>query len=243
MQTKRELLIVALLTMTGCAGRALDLPGSGADLGDATPATADSGASAADLAFTGGLATDLGPPCPNGICGFMVTQTQRRLSAPSGVVTGDFDGDGNADFVVANYRADYLSFYRGRGNGRFDAPTAIPCDLSPFELVARDFDGDGVLDLAMLVDRQNTRELVSDHVALLRGVGDGTFSAWAGLDATGMTLYYLAAGDLDGDGRADLIATGAANGLVTWRGNGDGPISTSTAMAWRTCFSPAATAA
>jgi hypothetical protein len=90
------------------------------------------------------------------------------------------------------------------------APVTIDAGELVWSAHLADLDGDGRRDLVYL-----TR----DHVAIRRGLANGTFAAPVAGPAT--TSWWLAAGDIDGDGIADLAATGCE--LVTvWFGNGDG---------------------
>ena len=43
---------------------------------------------------------------------------------PSSIVTGDFNGDGNLDFAVANMTDNTISVMRGNGTGTTFAPAA-----------------------------------------------------------------------------------------------------------------------
>jgi hypothetical protein len=85
----------------------------------------------------------------------------------------------------------------------------------PYGVVAADFNNDGRLDLAIANRTDNT-------VSILRGNGDGTFTAQSAF-ATGNLPYSLAAGDFNGDGKQDLVVTNFNDGNVSvFLGNGDG---------------------
>jgi hypothetical protein len=77
-----------------------------------------------------------------------------------------------------------------------------------------DFNGDGILDLA--VANAGTPPSFTDNgVAVLLGKGDGTFQAVQNYAALGIAL---AVADLNGDGKLDLVTSGGSVLL----GNGDG---------------------
>ena len=120
---------------------------------------------------------------------------------PSAVDAADFDGDGAVDLAVANRGSGTVSVLRGVGDGTF-AGGAEDYDSGLarlFTVLARDFDGDGVPDLATA----NT-----DRAAVLLGDGAGRFEAPVVLklpDAAS-SANSLVGVDIDGDGDLDLVA-------------------------------------
>jgi len=89
--------------------------------------------------------------------------------APQSVAVGDFNNDGMPDFAVANNGDDTVSVFLGQRNGLFKALTPISTGASsaPYALAVADFDGDGKLDLAVVLFGANT-------VAIsLVGIGHG----------------------------------------------------------------------
>ena len=87
----------------------------------------------------------------------------------------------------------------------FAEPTIYPVSPGAYSLAAADFTGDGILDLAT-------------NGGVLVGNGDGSFQPARLTPWTGGSLL---AGDVDGDGTADLIVTGEGN-LNVLISNGDG---------------------
>ena len=69
---------------------------------------------------------------------------------PISIVTADFNGDGIPDLAVANNSNSNVTVLLGTGNGGFTAapgsPFAVGNDLRA--VVAGDFNGDGIPDLA-----------------------------------------------------------------------------------------------
>jgi hypothetical protein len=89
----------------------------------------------------------------------------------------------------------------------------------PRRFAVADFNGDGILDLAVANYSPNT-------VSILLGTGDGTFTAGAS-PATGNEPYWLAAGDFNGDGKMDLAVANYEDGTVTiLEGKGNGTFAT-----------------
>src|ERR1700674_1033455 len=74
---------------------------------------------------------------------------------PSGIAVGDLNHDGIPDLVVANngqYSGPYgsVTVLLGRGDGTFAKPTHYLKGSRPSQLLLRDFNGDGNLDVAVV---------------------------------------------------------------------------------------------
>lgn len=123
-------------------------------------------------------------------------------SRPQGLVSGDFNGDGNLDLATANnnYYGDHVTVALGDGLGQFSAPVSYSLPNRAVGLVLGDFNGDTHLDLAVA-----SQSYYYSTVTLLWNDGHGNFLAG---DATTLDkeIKALAAGDFDGDGNLDLAA-------------------------------------
>lgn len=117
---------------------------------------------------------------------------------PGYVLAADVDRDGDADVLGSHDDTGMLDVLINDGTGRF-AARAIELPQPIWGLAAADLDGDGMLDLAC--GAQN-----GTGVQLLRGNGRGDFVGWQTLTA-GRQANYVAVGDLDQDGRADVVAS------------------------------------
>ncbi|HSZ54400.1 MAG TPA: FG-GAP-like repeat-containing protein [Tepidisphaeraceae bacterium] len=147
---------------------------------------------------------------------FQALQTFAAGGNPSDLTTADLNGDGKPDLAVAE--ATGVSILLGNGNGTFQAPITFASATSPnvpANVVAADFNGDGKQDLAF-GGAGSTRA-----IGVLLGNGNGTFETLQtfGLGASG--LIYVAAADLNGDGKVDLLSD-VAGGVQVLLGNGNG---------------------
>jgi hypothetical protein len=139
-------------------------------------------------------------------------------------VTADFNGDGIPDLAVPLYGSNDIAILLGIGNGTFEAPVLVlvPGSIVGVEqIVAADFNGDGIPDLAVITNADITT------VDILLGNGDGTFTAeTANPPISGIPVNF-AAGDFNGDGKTDLAVTENSGTIAILLGNGDGTFAAS----------------
>ncbi len=129
-------------------------------------------------------------------------------NSPFGVAVVDLDGDGRLDIVTVDFDGGALHRLRGTGTPFVFAPMS-PVHLggNPIDVVAADFTGEGIVDLAV------SRAGASD-IAVLRNDGQGNLTSFANLPV-GVAPNYLLTSDFDRDGRADLIVSNGAGASVT----------------------------
>ena len=136
----------------------------------------------------------------------------------------DLNHDGIPDVVVTNFDSGDVSVLLGRGDGTFEPQRRYDATAGPFALTVGDLNGDGTPDLAVV---DATSPFVVTVAALL-GRGDGTFFPERTFQipfASADNFPYSAVGiaDLNGDGKGDLIVSGATPLRVyVYLSNGDG---------------------
>jgi hypothetical protein len=131
-------------------------------------------------------------------------------AVPRGIhslLSGRFDANGTTDLLLLTIQRSNgrraLSLLRGLGDGTFSPSEPIETHGEPGQVTTGDVDGDGDLDVVFSVaPADNGTDL--HEVRLLRGNGDGTFT-FAGVVATHAAESHLSLGDLNQDGRADLV--------------------------------------
>jgi hypothetical protein len=157
-----------------------------------------------------------------------MSPTPPGAGASQAMTVGDFNGDGIPDLAAANYlgvnAAGVVSIFLGNGDGTFTlVPTTPATGFDPLGITAADFNGDGIVDLAVLNSYDGAYTPQSGTVTILLGNGDGTFTPTAASPATGFTPNFIALGDFNGDGTPDLVTANAgSNTLTVLLGNGDG---------------------
>jgi hypothetical protein len=135
---------------------------------------------------------------------------------PSGMVTADFNGDGQLD--LATGAPSGLAVLLGNGDGTFQ-PLEVQAGFPGYyALAAADLNGDGIPDVMVA---SPTSPLV---LAVFLGNGDGSFTP-LGTTLT-LTQYANWAGlpDVNGDGIPDVVAAslGVVSPVTVYLGKGDG---------------------
>ncbi|MCC3155740.1 FG-GAP-like repeat-containing protein [Hymenobacter sp. 15J16-1T3B] len=137
-------------------------------------------------------------------------------SAPAGLRLGDLNGDSRLDLVVANYNDNNVGVLLGQGNGAFGAmATYATGAVNPREVALADFNLDGRLDVVA----SNLGPLAGtagSTVGVLLGQGNGTLgSATTYSIGSGSRPWGVVAGDVNGDGKPDIVTANRDNSTVS----------------------------
>jgi len=143
-------------------------------------------------------------------------------TSPSAIAVGYFNSnnDHNLDVAIALAGTDSISISLGNGDGTFQPASTIGLPVAgvPDAIIAGDFTGNGITDLAVAVaDTGGT----TDDVVVLMGNGDGTFQPLAPVQV-GIGPVSIAAGDFAHDGRVDLAVADINSADVTILSNQGG---------------------
>jgi hypothetical protein len=94
-----------------------------------------------------------------------------HLGSVVSIAKGDFNRDGILDLAVSDSRASSVSVLLGAGDGSFRASWSFPLPMkgAAFHISAADFNGDGIIDLAVTNEDDDAYEI-------MLGNGNGTFT-------------------------------------------------------------------
>ncbi|MBC7931592.1 MAG: VCBS repeat-containing protein [Rubrivivax sp.] len=135
----------------------------------------------------------------------------RVASRPFYAAVGDFNADGNPDIMASHDDINLLTILLGDGRGGFSTAPGSPLDLGQraFQIVAADMDADKKTDLVVSIATGN-------GVAVMLGDGRSSFRHAAGSPfATGRGAYSVAVGDLNRDGKTDVVTANSESGDVS----------------------------
>ncbi|PYJ02999.1 MAG: hypothetical protein DME25_14035 [Verrucomicrobia bacterium] len=136
----------------------------------------------------------------------------------------DFNKDGHLDLVVANGDNGDLALpmknyhgvriYLNDGKNHFTEAFFYPLH-GAYKAVARDFDGDGDLDLAAIAFYPDFEQERPESFVYLENQGGMRFEAFTCAESNAGRWLVMDVGDLDGDGDDDLVLGSFVRGPTT----------------------------
>jgi len=145
---------------------------------------------------------------------FRVTpaSTLSVAESPGDMVLGDVNSDGNLDFAFVSHDSYDVTLLLGDGKGALSLAKNSPIVMKQGQhphthgLGIGDLNGDGKLDLATVNNSDN-------DVSVAFGDGRGNFTiAPSSPFPVGPSPYPITLGDVNNDGRLDIVATTTATG-------------------------------
>jgi hypothetical protein len=182
-----------------------------------------------DLAVVNAFSNTLSILKGNGDRTFQAAITIPVGTNPTSLVIADFNGDGKPDIALTNLVDNNVSVLINQsvpGSLNFKTPVTYALGVHPAAIIARDFNHDGIVDLAVVNAGDPFGTNKDTTLSILKGNGDGTFQPaatqvlWGGTNGSGGDA--IAAGDF-GTGQVDLaVANFAYNEVMILHGSGDG---------------------
>ena len=142
------------------------------------------------------------------------------LALPTAVAIGDLDGDGKPDVVVANSYSNTVSIFKNKTiagtitNASFAASKDFITGLGPTSIAIADFDGDGKLDITVANYNAKSISILRNKTTQQDSIVANSFATKVDF-TVGVGPHSLAIGDLNNDGKLDIIAANQGSNSIT----------------------------
>ena len=156
-------------------------------------------------------------PRPGKILLAFAAQTYTVGNKPQAVAVADFNGDGKPDLVTADYNDGTVSLLRnetatGAATVNFAPRQIVAVGTNPEGVAVADLNGDGTPDIAVANRADGTVSVLLNRTpSATTGfafAAPQTFTVGAGPD-------FITVGDLNGDGKADIVTANYFSGGST----------------------------
>ncbi len=139
---------------------------------------------------------------------------------PEGLAFGDIDGDGKPDIGVSNRNSNNISLLRNTSTiGTINAGTLASAvnfgaGTSPVGMRFADIDGDSKLDVVVANNGANNFSVFRNTATSGVPFVAGSLAARVDYGTSSNPFFNIGIGDIDGDGKPDVISTNSNGGSI-----------------------------